>query len=85
VLNDRCWVCGTDKGLQCHHIFGKYNRRHSTEDGLMVWLCMEHHTGRMGVHQNRELMDELRRYGQTIYEREHTREEFMQRYGKNYL
>lgn len=42
--------------IEKHHVFfGRSNRKHSEEDGLTVYLCVEHHrTGKAQVHQNRE-------------------------------
>jgi len=88
VIQDKkeCFVCKNTIGLECHHIFMGYNRKHADEDGLTVWLCHQHHNEPPdGVHFNRELRDELQRIAQRVYEIDHTRSEFMERYGKNYL
>ena len=37
------------------------------------------------MHNNAELMRELRKDGQRAFEKTHTREEFMRLFGKNYL
>lgn len=72
--------------LEVHHIFGSSNRKHSEEDGLCVVLCHWcHNEPPDGVHYNRERREKLQRMGQRIYEQNHTREEFMQRYGRNWL
>lgn len=57
-----CWVCGTEMNLECHHVVPKGFSRH--KNGRGVWynlrfLCGEHHRGKTGVHQNRELMQKL--------------------------
>ena len=89
----RCYLCmklhGDDRiHLQTeeHHVFfGVANRWKSEEDGMTVYLCMEHHrTGREAVHNNAAVCRELQAAAQTEYEKRHTREEFMKRYGKNY-
>ena len=87
VLQDRkyCFCCGTTQNLQKHHIFGGSSRSYSEEDGLWVWLCQEHHTGDSGVHFNKEMMDALHQIGQEAYEENHSRKQFVARYGKNYL
>ena len=72
--------------LEEHHIFGGPNRGISEAEGLKVYLCIEHHrTGPEAVHNDAETMDLLRRDGQQAFEREHTRQEFIQLIGKNYL
>lgn len=53
---------------------------------MKVYLCLEHHTsGPAAVHNNHENMRLLQQDGQRAYERTHTREEFMARFGRNYL
>ena len=74
---------------------GTANRRLSEEDGLVVDLCHDcHNRPPNGVHFNKERMDALRRYGQTVYEnnliadgktRQEARTAFIKRYGKNYI
>lgn len=82
----QCYVCGTEEYLHRHHIFGGPNRRWSEKYGLTVWLCGRHHNlSNEGVHFNRELDLHIKQAGQKAFERGHTREEFMQIFGKNYL
>ena len=91
ICNDKvCWVCGTIYNLHCHHtMYGVRNRKKADKDGLFVWLCQEHHEGTYGVHGmcGHELDIQLKRvseqawldhYGKTV-------EEFIERYGKNYI
>lgn len=81
-----CFVCRRTTNLECHHIFGGSNRKWSEADGLKVWLCHNHHNeSPEGVHHNKYFMQHLHRIGQTEYEKNHTREDFMRRYGRNYL
>jgi len=81
----RCWVCGRVTGLEKHHVMGGPNRRLSEEYGLTVWLCREHHTGDTGVHHDRDLSLQLRQAAQVAFERDHSREEWMRIFGRNYL
>lgn len=73
--------------LEEHHVFGGANRTLSEKDGLKVWLCQKHHnTTPYGVHFNQENMELLRREGQKAWEDKFgTRQEFLKKYGKNYL
>ena len=88
-----CYLCrklfdvSTQTGLECHHIFGGANRPLSTKDGLVVWLCQRHHnTVPYGVHYNQKNMELLRQDGQKRWEQIYgTRDEFLKKYGKNYL
>lgn len=85
----QCYVCGAKYNLHLHHIiFGK-NRKKADQDGLTVWLCYDHHEGTYGVHGKyghsldmqlkcRAEISWLKYYNKTI-------EDFIKRYGKNYL
>ena len=86
INGEECFFCHRQYMLEIHHIFPSFNRLHSEEDGLCVWLCHYHHNEPpYGVHYNRENMLKLKRIGQMKYEENHSREEWMERYGKNYL
>ena len=86
--NEACYICGTTLNLHLHHIFyGTANRKLSDEDGCVVYLCQRHHTGAAGVHTNRKIdltlktkceLAWLKQYNKTI-------EDFIERYGRNYL
>lgn len=83
-----CYICGRERGLQLHHIFfGVANRKLSDEDGLVVYLCVDHHTGRYGPHQDREIDLHLKRIAERAWLAEHDNDvdAFIRRYGKNYL
>lgn len=86
---DRCASCEAVRGLERHHIFyGTSNRQLSEEDGLTVMLCHLHHRGQLGVHHgNRQLDQDLKEIGQYIWMKHYgrTAEDFIRRYGKNYL
>lgn len=84
-----CYVCGTENNLHLHHIlFGK-NRKKADEDGLTLYLCYEHHEGTYGVHgkNGHELDIRLKKVAEyrwcEFYNK--TPEQFMKRYGRNYL
>lgn len=81
----RCWVCGRVTGLERHHVLGGPNRKWSEKYDLTVWLCREHHAGTTGVHNDRDLSLQLRQAAQVAFERDHTREEWMRIFGRNYL
>lgn len=83
---ERCFVCGSTRELELHHIMhGTANRRLATRHGLTCWLCRTHHTGRYGVHSNAELNRQLQQEAQRAFERTHTRTDWMNIFGKNYL
>ena len=92
ITNDlgHCFVCGASENLHLHHtIFGS-KRKKADEDGLIVPLCIYHHTGsNVAVHckDGKKLDDYLKRISEEswlIYY-DKTKEEFIKRYGRNYL
>ena len=93
VKDGTCYICMDLNGIERkyatlhrHHIFGGPNRWKSEEDGLFVWLCLEHHElGKEAVHKNAYVMRRMHEQGQKAYEKIHSRREFMDRYGRNYL
>ena len=83
----KCYICGCMGYVEEHHVFhGTANRKKSERHGLKVWLCYMHHRdSTIGVHFNAELDRKLKEIGQAAFERQHSRREFMQEFGKNYL
>ena len=92
IQNEKeCYFC-KDFRVEEHHIFfGTANRKISEKYGFKVWLCNLHHTGSISgireyaVHFNRDKDLELKEMCQKIYEKNHTREEFIRLIGRNYL
>ena len=70
-------------------MFGGANRKKSEQDGLKVYLhhfsC--HIFGKKSAHKNAEIMRALRAEAQRIAMKHYgwTVEQFIERYGKNYL
>ena len=68
--------------------FGTANRKLSDKDGLIVYLCYEHHEGNMGVHnKNGHKLDlELKKLAQKRWMEyyDKTEDDFRQRYGRSY-
>ena len=82
---DYCFVCGR-YGTEIHHIlFGTANRKLSDKYGLVIGLCCEHHRGRTGVHQNRELDLTMKRVAQREFIKTYQNEDFLAVFGRNYL
>lgn len=83
-----CYFTGRTDNLHVHHIWGgTANRRISEDNGFWVWLTAEWHTGNtaVAVHFNKENSLVLKKACQIVYERSHSREEFMKLIGRNYL
>lgn len=84
-----CFLCGRmDRKLDRHEPFGGAYREKSKWDGLWLLLCHEGcHEGRYGAHGSREVRDYLRAYtqGKAMEVYGWTTEQWVARYGKNYL
>lgn len=95
--DDRCFMCQSAYGTQWHHIFGKNPQRsYSEQDGLKIRLCADCHCK---IHNDPEESGKLQlkyhRLGQSQWEAYYgpkleaagkdPREEFIKRYGRNYL
>lgn len=89
--DNTCFLCGRNGSadpLDTHHIFGgNPNRKHSEEYGLAVKLCHDkcHENGPNAVHKNKAVMDYLHKVGQKRFERDHSRNDFINAFGRNYL
>lgn len=84
---NHCFVCQQQGILEEHHIFFGANRKLSEKYGLKVSLCYEHHRGTNGVHgkNGKQLNEKLKQIAQRRFEQDHTREDFIKIFGKNYL
>jgi len=81
-----CYICGRTDWVERHHIYGGSRRKQSEKYGLVIDLCHDHHNGsRESVHHNKDMRLFVQRLGQVWFEKEHTREEFMSIFGRNYL
>lgn len=83
----RCYLCGRTGKMEEHHVFfGTANRKLSEAYGLVVPLCPDcHRNGSMAVHRCRETDLRLKRAGQRAFEKTHSREQWMEIFGRNYL
>ena len=89
IIQDKkeCIVCGS-WNVEEHHLYkGVAKRKLSEEYGLKIFLCPTHHRGTNGVHgKNGHKLDmELKQLGQKAFEWDHSREEFIKIFGRNYL
>lgn len=81
-----CAMCGKWRPLEEHHVFGASNRKKSEKYGFTVYLCHDcHNEPPDGVHHNAKNMLRLHQKYQRIFEQTHSREQFMQEFGKSYL
>lgn len=82
-----CFITNSNLNLEKHHIYFGGKRDISDKYGFWVWLTPELHRGTNGVHgKNGHDIDLfLKKTCQEAYERKHSRQEFMDKIGKNYL
>lgn len=74
-----CEVCGKySKQLDPHEIYGGSNRKRSIKYKFIKLICRE-------CHDNENIIKQLRIDTQKKYEKEHTRQEFIDLIGKSYL
>lgn len=85
--SEHCFLCGERGQLETHHIFfGNPGRQISERNGFKVRLCPScHRLGENAPHRNRNTDLELKQLCQRAYEQDHTREEFIELIGRNYL
>lgn len=91
ILQDKkeCYITKSAYNLHKHHVFeGTANRKLSEEDGLWLYLRADYHNmSDYGVHFNKELDLTLKKIAQKAWMDYYhkTKEDFIKRYGKNYL
>ena len=97
IQDDKVFCYYFSKSAKCqgyateaHHIFGASNRKHSEEDGLVIYVCRHCHNSLHGGNGYMERVKELRAKAQKIWEENYEgegkpRDAFMKRYGKNWI
>lgn len=83
-----CWLCGDDRQLERHEIFGGALRERSKGLGLWVSLCPAcHRTGKDAAHGSAATAQNLKRTAQGLAMElfDWTPEDWMKRFYKNYL
>ena len=84
----KCYVCQSTRNIHIHEVYFGKNRKKSIEDGCCVYLCGKHHNlSNEGVHFNHNLDIELKKTMEKCWVNKYnkTTEDFIKRYGKNYL
>ncbi len=82
------WEIKRFEGCHRHEVFGAANRKFSIEDGLVIFLNPAiHNMSDIGIHFNKTFMDYAHKVGQKTWQEYYnkTQEDFIKRYGKNYL
>ncbi len=83
LTNDltRCIVCGNKKD-HLHEVFPGKNRINSMKEHMVLPLCIYHH---IQIHNDSQMALYWKRLCQKIFEKSHTREEFINIFGRSYL
>ena len=84
----KCYVCGIKSNIHIHEVYFGKNRKKSIEDGCCVYLCGKHHNqSNSGVHFNKQLDIQLKQdmEYQWMYYYNKSVEDFIKRFGKNYI
>ena len=79
-----CYICGKNPTDTHHCLHGAGRRQLAEEDGLYVKLCRGCHD-RIHFGDGHKIDLFLEQEAQEVYEKKHTRQDFMDRYGKNYM
>lgn len=81
-----CYITHSTQTLHKHHIFGGPFRKKSEQYGCWIWLRADWHVGtNYCVHNDKKLMDCLRKECQRRFEEEYGHDKFMEVFRKNYL
>ncbi|MEE1560602.1 MAG: ParB N-terminal domain-containing protein [Coprococcus comes] len=86
IVEDMSYKDQVGTMLEEHHVLFGNTHAFAEAEGLKVNLCLDHHrNGPAAVHNNAKNARILMERAQEVYERTHTREEWMKNAGKNYL
>lgn len=78
---EHCWLCGKSP-VDIHEIYGGANRKISMKNGFCMPLCRQHHEI---ITNENTLSIYIKEICQQEFEKTHSRVEFMNLIGKNYL
>lgn len=84
----KCYVCGTTQNIHIHEVMFGRNRNNSIKDGCCVYLCGYHHNqSNEGVHFNHKLDMKLKKEMEKRWLEYYHKgiEDFIKKYGRNYL
>ena len=85
----KCIECCKNYGIEIHHVYFGKNRKKSTEDGCIIPLCYEHHRGTNGIHgkSGKEIDLKYKKITELKWLEYYKKdiEDFIERFGKNYL
>lgn len=81
-----CFICGSRRNLELHHVFNASNKKNSEKYGMLVRLCHNHHNEKpYGAHHNIETRRYLQQKGQKAFEEAYPDLDFLSIFGRNYI
>lgn len=81
---DHCYLCGAIRH-SIHEIYFGKNRVNSMKWGCCVPLCLNHHTGKDGVHNNHQVDIMLKQHCQLKFREVYPDIDFLSIFHKNYI
>lgn len=82
----KCCICGSNSNINKHEVFYGKNRQNSIKYGLVIPLCLNHHTGDNGIHYDNELNIFYKRLAQKKWESIYgNRNDFLNVFGRSWL
>lgn len=81
-LPNRCYLCSRYGGMHIHHMLHGAYRKAADRYGLTVHLCPECHRKLHDTGVNDLALEQI---AQAAFEKTHTREEFMEIFGRSWL
>lgn len=81
---NHCFICGANKH-SIHEIYFGKNRINSMKWGCCVPLCLDHHTGRNGVHNNSQVDIILKQKCQKKFQELYPEINFLEIFHRNYI
>ena len=81
-----CYITQSTNNLHKHHVFPGAFRTKSEKWGMWVWLRSDWHVGEpYSIHSDENLLIELKKQAQIIFEEKYSHEKYMEIFKRNYL
>ena len=86
TLNDMCAICGKPFAMTHEVFYGNPYARFSQDYNMTIKLCYDHHQHhKTGIHFDRAFDLKIKRKYQTVFEKEHGHEKFIEIFDKDYI
>lgn len=86
TIEDKCYVCNAPYAATHEVFYGRGKRQLSIKYKMQAKLCYEHHEHtRTGIHFDKRFDFKVKQIYQRKFEKEYSREKFIEVFGRNYL